>query len=85
MQHFLASLQIRDVVMNSGTKFPIERRRRESSYRYFAVDSALRDTNHTRRESDLIKARLQRWVELADTALGHPHRDPDSHKHSFRR
>jgi hypothetical protein len=78
---FLAFLQIRDVVMSSGSKFPIERRRRDSSSQQFAGDSVLRDTSHMRRESDLVKARLQRWVELADTALGRPHRDPHPHKH----
>jgi hypothetical protein len=69
--------------MNSGPKFPIERRRQDISQDIVA-HPVLRNIGPTRREGDQIRARLQRWVQLADAALGRAHAHPNSHKHSSR-
>jgi len=69
------------VVMNSGTKFPIERRRRDVP-QDIVRHPVLREAGPMRRESDQLKARLQRWVDLADAALGRAQRNSGSRKHS---
>jgi len=55
----------------SAPKFPIERRRSKPPEKSLA---ALLDYNrpHTRRESDLVRMRIQHWMELADAALQNP-------------
>lgn len=57
----------------SGKRFPIERRRikPETSPDKLQLNQPL-----TRRESDLVRMRIQHWMELADVALQprKPHR-----------
>jgi len=67
--------------MNSGTKFPIERRRRDTLHDIIA-HPVLPEAAPMRRESDQMRARLQRWVQLADAALGRGRGHGNSHKHS---
>jgi len=51
-------------------KLPLERRRRDSSsYRLPGIPSE-NELSYMRREGDLIRTRSQRWIDLADTALG---------------
>jgi hypothetical protein len=52
--------------VNLGPKARIERRRRHDA----AEESATKPVVPLRRESDQVKARLQRWIDLADRALG---------------
>lgn len=61
---------------SSGPRFPIERRRLkppELSNEAFQYNQP-----QTRRESDLVRMRIQHWMELADTAL--QSRKPSSHR-----
>lgn len=56
--------------MSSEAKVPLERRRRNNLW-----EGMLGILTHSRpapmrRESDMIRSRMQRWVELADRALG---------------
>lgn len=56
--------------MSTGPKVPIERRRRNNLW-----EGMMGALNHSeappmRRESDLVRSRMQRWIELADRALG---------------
>jgi hypothetical protein len=56
--------------MSSPPKMPLERRRRNNLWEgMFGILTHSR-TTPMRRESDLIRSRMQRWVELADRALG---------------
>ena len=62
-------------VMSSQPKVPLERRRRNNLW-----EGMLGILTHSRavpmrRESDMIRSRMQRWVELADSALGKKRRD----------
>jgi hypothetical protein len=59
--------------MGSNPKVPLERRRRNNLWQDML--GIFKDTKiePARRESDVVKARLQRWVELADKALGKNH------------
>jgi hypothetical protein len=59
--------------MNSGPKVPIERRRRSEPTNDGAGVSSKEPAQPQRRESDHIKARMRRWIELADRALGKLH------------
>lgn len=53
--------------MDTLGNIPVERRRtRHHSLQSTAADVPLR------RESDQVKARLLRWIDLADRALGKP-------------
>jgi len=56
--------------MSANPKLPLERRRRNNLWQDML--GIFRDSREipARRESDMVKARLQRWVELADRALG---------------
>ncbi|HZP16641.1 MAG TPA: hypothetical protein VFB00_01655 [Terriglobales bacterium] len=51
----------------STRRYPIERRRHRSEDTLGAAPQSV----PARRESDLVHMRLQRWISLADTALGH--------------
>ena len=53
--------------MSSRTTSHIERRRRDASLRPLTRPDGM---PLLRRESDMVRARLQHWIELADTALG---------------
>ena len=56
--------------MEIDQKLPLERRRRDSSsYRLPGIPSQ-HELSYMRREGDLIRMRSQRWIDLADTALG---------------
>jgi hypothetical protein len=51
-------------------KLPLERRRRDSSsYRLPGIPSQY-ELSYMRREGDFARMRSQRWIDLADTALG---------------
>lgn len=58
----------------SGKRFPIERRRIKSQET--SPDKLQLNQPHTRRESDLVRMRIQHWMELANVALQprNPHR-----------
>jgi len=61
--------------VNSRPKIPIERRRRNKLQEMLPTPGGA--TTPLRRESDRVKARLQRWIDLADKALG---RSRNAHK-----
>jgi hypothetical protein len=63
--------------MGSNAKVPLERRRRNNLWQDMLGVFKNSQDGKARRESDLVKARLQRWVELADKALGKNH--PSKH------
>ena len=55
------------MVVTPNKQFHVERRRRDVvSQNLLSVATV----SQLRRESDLVRARLQRWIELADAALG---------------
>jgi hypothetical protein len=56
--------------MSANQKVPLERRRRNNLWHDMLGIFRNSETIPARRESDMVKARLQRWVELADQALG---------------
>jgi hypothetical protein len=56
--------------MSANPKVPLERRRRNNLWQDMVGILRNSRTIPARRESDMVKARLQRWVELADLALG---------------
>jgi hypothetical protein len=53
--------------MRSNAKIPIERRRRKApgTWRFFSNPNPV----PMRRRSDVVRAQLQRWINLADIAL----------------
>jgi len=55
--------------MEIDRKLPLERRRRDSSSHRLPGIPAQHELSY-RREGDLIRMRTQRWIALADTALG---------------
>ena len=59
--------------MGSNAKVPLERRRRNNLWQDMLGIFKNSKAGQARRESDLVRARLQRWVELADKALGKNH------------
>ena len=66
--------------MSSEPKVPLERRRRNNLW-----DGMLGILTHSRtapmrRESDMARSRMQRWVDLADSALGNGRTDSGSEK-----
>ena len=61
------------ILMGSNAKVPLERRRRNNLWQDMLGIFKNSQAGQARRESDLVKARLQRWVELADKALGKNH------------
>ncbi len=56
--------------MFSEPKMPLERRRRNNLWEGMLGILTHSRTAPMRRESDMIRSRMQRWVELADHALG---------------
>ena len=56
--------------MATSPKFPIERRRRHNPAQNPQELTQQSAVPPMRRESDVVRARLQRWIELADRALG---------------
>jgi hypothetical protein len=66
--------------MSSEPKVPLERRRRNHLWQgMFGILTHSR-TAPMRRESDMTRSRMQRWVELADSALGKSRTDKVSEK-----
>lgn len=55
-------------MVGSSSKFPLERRRQKRESPSFS-NTTPSSTTLARRESDLVRMRLQRWMELADVAL----------------
>jgi hypothetical protein len=55
--------------MDSNPKVPLERRRRNNLWE--SMIGVFRNSRvpPMRRESDMVRSRMQRWVELADRAL----------------
>jgi hypothetical protein len=68
-------------VVSSDPKVPVERRRRSSLLHDVMRISRGGSGTPLRRESDQVRARLQRWIELADKALG-KHSKQDDHSDS---
>jgi hypothetical protein len=61
--------------MSTGLKVPLERRRRNNLWE--GMMGVLRHSDAPmRRQSDLVRSRMQRWIELADRALGKNHSGP---------
>ena len=56
--------------MSSQPKVPLERRRRNNLWEGMLGSLTDSRTGPMRRESDVIRSRMQRWMELADSALG---------------
>jgi hypothetical protein len=56
--------------MSSEPKVPLERRRRNNLWEEMVGILTHSRTAPMRRESDVTRSRMQRWVELADSALG---------------
>ena len=56
--------------MSTEPKVPLERRRRNNLWEGMLGILTNSRTTPMRRESDMIRSRMQRWVELADSALG---------------
>jgi hypothetical protein len=56
--------------MSSEPKVPLERRRRNNLWEEMVGILTHSRTAPMRRESDMTRSRMQRWVELADSALG---------------
>jgi hypothetical protein len=55
--------------MSSEPKVPLERRRRNNLWEGMFGILNHSSTAPMRRESDMIRSRMQRWVELGDSAL----------------
>ena len=70
--------------MSVESKVPLERRRRNHLWEGMLGILTNGRIVPMRRESDLVRSRMQRWVELADRALGKSHSDKASAK-SYRR
>ncbi len=56
--------------MSTNPKVPLERRRRNNLWQDMLGIFKHSRAIPARRESDMVKARLERWVDLADRALG---------------
>jgi hypothetical protein len=56
--------------MSSEPKVPLERRRRNNLWEDMVGILTHSRTAPMRRQSDMTRSRMQRWVELADSALG---------------
>ena len=56
--------------MSLEPKVPLERRRRNNLWEGMLGILTQSRTAPMRRESDLARSRMQRWLELADSALG---------------
>jgi hypothetical protein len=56
--------------MSLEPKVPLERRRRNNLWAGMSGILTHSRTAPMRRESDMMRSRMQRWVELADKALG---------------
>src|SRR6266567_788042 len=69
-------------VMEIDRKLPLERRRRDSSsYRLPGIPSQ-HELSYMRREGDFVRMRSQRWIDLADAALGHRKPSSKSRRHN---
>lgn len=68
------------IVMSSDPKVPLERRRRNNLWEGMMGILTHSRTAPMRRESDMVRSRMQRWVELADRALGKKNAESDSIK-----
>jgi hypothetical protein len=68
------------VPLEREPKVPLERRRRNTLWEGMLGILTSSRTPPMRRESDLVRSRMQRWVELADSALGKRRTDRDSEK-----
>jgi hypothetical protein len=66
--------------MSSQPKVPLERRRRNNLWEGMLGILTHSRTVPMRRESDMIRSRMQRWMELADSALGKRRADSGSVK-----
>jgi len=66
--------------MSSPPKVPLERRRRNNLWEGMLGILTHSRTVPMRRESDMIRSRMQRWMELADSALGKSRTDSGSVK-----
>ena len=66
--------------MSSEPKVPLERRRRNNLWDGMLGILTHSGTAPMRRESDMARSRMQRWVELADSALGKSRTDSASEK-----
>lgn len=66
--------------MSSEPKVPVERRRRNNLWEGMLGILTNSRVTPMRRESDMIRSRMQRWVELADRALGKSHAESGSGK-----
>jgi hypothetical protein len=66
--------------MSSEPKVPLERRRRNNLWEGMLGILTHSRTAPMRRESDMARLRMQRWVELADSALGKSRTDSGSEK-----
>jgi hypothetical protein len=66
--------------MSSQPKVPLERRRRNNLWEGMLGILTHSRTVPMRRESDMIRSRMQRWMELADSALGKRRTDSGSVK-----
>jgi hypothetical protein len=66
--------------MSTNSKVPLERRRRNNLWHDMVGILKNSRIIPARRESDMVKARLQRWVDLADRALGKNSSDNDASK-----
>jgi len=65
------SLTILENMGGSAAKFPIERRRAKPPE--VSIPALLHyNPPHTRRETDLVRMRIQHWMDLADAALRSP-------------
>lgn len=56
--------------MTSASNGPVERRRRNNNAGRSILGSSSTDAIPLRRESDQIRARMRRWIDLADKVLG---------------
>ena len=56
--------------MSSEPKVPLERRRRNNLWEGMVGILTHSRTAPMRRESDMVRSHMQRWVDLADRALG---------------
>jgi hypothetical protein len=66
--------------MSSQPKVPLERRRRNNLWEGMLGILTHSESPPMRRESDMIRSRMQRWMELADSALGKRRTDSGSVK-----
>lgn len=64
-------------------KVPLERRRRNNLWEGMLGILTHSRTAPMRRESDMARSRMQRWLELADSALGKKRTDNSGQAKSY--